>query len=97
MKIICHNRFGTYQGSNAGEVLRAIHAEAALSTPISFEEWKSYNAELWKAGYNIDVPQGGDPGSEEGFLKILLDVGAVEPGPKPPEKPAGLNGGAREG
>ncbi len=81
MNLDYSNYFGRYQGNSATEVVAQIHADAQKVGPISYQDWKKWNQRLWQGRYGLDVPVEDTPEAEEGFLEVLVKVGAIHPTP----------------
>jgi hypothetical protein len=76
-----------FEGENAGEVLRALHADSArgLNDPeFTFDDWWRHQQECWNSFLNVRVPARHAKDAEQTLLDVILSLGAIRPTPPPP-------------
>ena len=87
--VVVHNRWGTYAGRTAVEILKAFHAQpASEGMRASFEQWIEHNRRLAKELDGVDLPAvfGTGINPERGcvaLLKNMLEGGSLDIGPRP--------------
>jgi hypothetical protein len=92
--MLIYHRLGQQFQGTAEEVVRALYEDSRRGmNNISFEDWWKYQTKLWKAKYNIDVPEIRSEGAFGDFLKIQIQVGALQEGPVPPDTTMGVHNG----
>lgn len=77
-----HTFYAEYRGATPEEVIQSVYADAKAGTDMSFEEWWQYQKDLWKYKYGKEAPDAGAADASHKLLKLLVDVGALEPGEK---------------
>lgn len=95
-RLVYHTFFAEYAGNNADDIINAVHKDAEAGTGLNFDQWWAYQAELWDFKYKLRVPDPKEPDAARKMLDLLLDVGALENGPKPRKagpKAPGVNHG----
>jgi hypothetical protein len=78
----------SFSGETPEDVLAAVYAESAPSTGLTYSEWWAYQQRVWRTLYGIVVPDLDSPCAHARLLEILVDVGALLPGKRPPDTPA---------
>ncbi len=84
---VYNNTFNEFKGKTPDEIIQAVYRESQAHTGASYAEWWSYQQDIWRRSYGIKIPDMQDDGACDALLKVLLDVGALEEGPKPAAKP----------
>ncbi|MGZ9097829.1 MAG: hypothetical protein ACXW30_05990 [Micavibrio sp.] len=80
---VYNNVFNEFHGKTPDEVIQAVYQESRAHTGASYDEWWSYQQDIWRRSYDAHIPDSQANGACEVLLKVLLDVGALEEGPKP--------------
>lgn len=83
---VYNNTFNEFKGETPDEVIQAIYQESQAHTGVSYAEWWSYQQDIWRRSYGAKIPDAQEDGACDALLKVLLDVGALEEGPKPAAK-----------
>lgn len=84
---VYNNTFNEFKGETPAEVIQAVYQESQAHTGASYAEWWSYQQDIWRRSYDVKIPDMQENGACDALLKVLLDVGALEEGPKPAAKP----------
>ncbi len=96
-RFVYHTFFAEYAGDSPEDIINAVHKDAEAGTGLNFDLWWAYQAELWDFKYKLKVPDPKDPDAASKLLQILLDVGALENGPKPRKSTAPPSPGVKHG
>jgi hypothetical protein len=81
--LVYHTFISEFKGADAKEVIQAVYEDAKQGTGATFQEWWDYQKKLWSKKYGVDIPESPDsPDASQKLLDILVDVGALEVGPK---------------
>jgi hypothetical protein len=78
-----HTFYGEFHGGSAQTVVQALYEHSRRGTGCSYLEWWCYQQALWKQVADRTVPEPDEPLACETLVEILVDVGALEPGPRP--------------
>lgn len=82
--LVYHTFFAEYKGETPEDIVRQLHEESRKGTDLNMAGWWKYQTKLWSHKYGVDVPPQESEHAAAGMLDVLLKVGALEEGPKPP-------------
>jgi hypothetical protein len=85
---IYHTFFKEYQGADEKAVVQSLYEDSRAGTGLSYKDWWDYQKKLWSQRYGMTVPDMNAPEAEKELLALLLKVGALENGKKPPRQNA---------
>lgn len=90
--LVYHTYYDEFTGANAAEVVDKIYTSAKSTLEVSKEEWWQYQQKVWKRMENKIIPDMAAPDAAQRLLDVLIEVRALQRGPKPakdiaPEEP----------
>ena len=78
-----HTSYGEFHANSAQALVQALYEDSRRGTGCSYLEWWRYQQTLCKQVSEQIVPEPDEPLACEKLVDILIDVGALEPGPQP--------------
>jgi hypothetical protein len=79
-----HTFYDEFHADSAQDLVQALYENSRRGTGCSHPEWWRYQQAVWKQVSERIVPEPDEPLACEKLVDILVDVGALEPGPQPP-------------
>ena len=84
-QLVYHTFYKEFSGSTAEEVIQRLYEDSKEGTGCSFPEWWDYQKKLWGQKYDHAIPETPDAeNAHQKLLDFLVEVGALEVGPKEP-------------
>ena len=78
-----HTWYGEFSADSARTLVQALYEDSRGGTGCSFPEWWRYQQAVWKQVSGRTVPEPDEPLACETLVDVLVDAGALEPGPQP--------------
>ncbi len=77
-----HTFYAEYHADSAQALAQALYEYSRRGTGCSYAEWWCYQQAVWKKVAGRIVPDRDEPLACEKLVEILVDAGALEPGPQ---------------
>ena len=84
-RLIYHTFYKEFSGSSPEEIIRHVYEDSKDGTGCNFLEWWNYQKQLWGSKYGHVIPDSPESdNASQKLLDVLIEVGALEAGPKTP-------------
>ena len=81
-----HNTFVEVSGDTPADIVQQLYEDSrrGIGPDLTKQEWWEYQRTVWRRMERKTLPATpDDKGAAERFLQIVVEVGALEEGPKP--------------
>jgi len=85
--LVYHTFYAEYRGNTPEELVAALHKDSETGTGMDYAAWWAWQKKLWATQANVNVPAPDEPGACTKLISILVNVGALETGPRPAPAP----------
>lgn len=81
--LVFHTFYAEFRGDTPEQLVAALHKDAEAGTDLDYQQWWAWQRKLWSYTRGYTVPSPDEPHACAKLIDILVDVGALERGPRP--------------
>lgn len=81
-RLVYHTFFAEFRGETPEDVVQALYKDSATVTGQTYPEWWAYQKHLWSSLF-VTVPEENQVNACKKLLEIMVNVRALELGPRP--------------